>query len=94
MVINMTVIVELPLDRIYECKAILRLDHNGRIAVTYLEEKTGDDVVMVYLGKEEIQTVVKLYLENHEFIENEGEVKKDENPTQPKLLTTNQITTP
>lgn len=74
--------VELPSDRVYnECITIMHLDHGGHINITYVDTKTGDDIVMVYLGKEEIEQIVNLYMSNHDFIENEGKVKKDENPT-------------
>lgn len=73
--------IELPDDRVYnECKAILTLDHQGHIAVTYVDVNTGNDMVMVYLGKEEIQKIVNLYMNNHDLIDNEG-VKEDEDTT-------------
>lgn len=73
--------VEFPEDKVYnDCKTFINLDHHGHIPITFMDMKTGDDLVMVYLGKEEIQLIAKLYLENHEFIDNEGKVEKDESP--------------
>jgi len=75
--------IELPSDRVYnDCKAIIHLDHGGHITVTYIDTHSGDDIAMAYLGKEEIETIVQLYMDNHDLIENEGEVKKDATPAQ------------
>ena len=74
--------VEFPAGQVHnECKTILRLDHSGNIPITFFDGKTGDDLIMVYLGKEEIKQIVNIYLENHDFIEREGREKKDDNPT-------------
>jgi hypothetical protein len=88
--------VEFPEDRVYnECKTIVTIDHQGHISVTFIDSKTGDDLVMVYLGKDEITKIVKLYVDNVDLVETEG-VKKDEIPgadtTEPDTAT--QPTTP
>jgi hypothetical protein len=71
--------IEFPEDRVYNnCKTILTLDHMGHITITYIDLKTGDDLAMAYLGKEEIQWIVNAYMENHDFIECEGKKKEDE----------------
>jgi|PlaIllAssembly_1097288.scaffolds.fasta_scaffold00194_9 hypothetical protein len=74
----MATTVEFPEDRVYNnCKAMLSLDHNGHIPITYLDMDTGDDLVMVYLGREEIEQIVKLYIENSDFITNEGKPNEE-----------------
>jgi hypothetical protein len=78
-VINMATTVEFPEDRVYnKCKAFVALDSWGHITITYIDNKTGNDLVMVYLGKEEIQKVVQLYMDNHDLIEREGEKEEKE----------------
>jgi hypothetical protein len=82
MVTTAELTVEFPEDRVYNnCKAFLALDHNGHMTLTYIDLNTGDDLVMVYLRKEEIQHIVNLYMANHDLVDNEG-AKKDEIPTQ------------
>jgi len=89
----MVTTVEFPEDRVYNnCQTILTLDHNGHIAVTYIDLKTGEDMVMVYLGKEEIQTIVNLYMDNHDLIENEGMKKKEVKENEDTTETTEQQT--
>lgn len=79
----MTTTVELPDDRVYgECKTLISIDHQGHIPITFINLRTGDELVMVYLGKEEIEKIVRLYIDNHILIENEGE-KKDDLPNTP-----------
>jgi hypothetical protein len=76
--------VEFPEDRVYnDCKTILTLDHNGHITATYIDTKTGDDVIMVYLGKKEIQWIAKTYLENKDFVDNEGQKKEEKEDATP-----------
>jgi hypothetical protein len=88
--------VEFPEDRVYnECKAIITLDHQGHIAVTYIDRTTGNDIVMVYLGKEEIEKIAKLYLDNFELVQNEGEKPDDvQNPVTAAISAIVNPTTP
>ena len=70
--------VEFADDRVYnKCKALINIDHQGHITVTYIDTHTGDDLVMVYLGKNEIKKIVNLFMENPDLIENEGEKDED-----------------
>jgi hypothetical protein len=70
--------IELPDDKVYDrCKTALTLDHAGHIAMTLFDVRTGEDIAMVYLGKEIIQTVAKMYAENKDLVDNEGKKKDD-----------------
>ena len=74
---QMTSNVEIPEDRIYETKMLINSDMSGCVVLDFVDPKTFDSKVMVYLNNDDLVQLLQWVEENAESLK-EKQNKKHE----------------
>lgn len=64
----MTTYVEIPEDRIYETKMLISSDMSGCVVLDFIDQKTAETKVMVYLSNDDLIALLQWVEENAESL--------------------------